>query len=167
MELKRRFDFRKAFTILYIVAFLVFLVVGFQPAEAQSYEISGEMEIPSIGLASDVTTLELIDHRLETPDTIVGSYSKYSSKVFLVGHSSTVFKNLSQVHVGDYIYYNGESFQITRTQILPKADINMSALLAPSKETTMVVMTCAGEPLGNKDATHRLIITAVKAFSNK
>ena len=167
MELKRRFDLRKAFTILYMVAFLIFVVVGFQPAEAQSYEISGEIEIPSIGLFSDVTTLELTNHKLETPDTIVGSYSKYNSKIFLVGHSTTVFKSLNQVHVGDYIYYNGESFQITRTQILSKADISMNALLAPSKETTMVIMTCAGEPLGNKDATHRLIVTAVKVSAGE
>ena len=162
MELKRRFDFRKAFTILYIVAFLAFIVIGFQPAEAQHYEVSGQINIPSIGLTSDVTTLELVDHRLDTPDTIVGSYSKYSSKIFLVGHSSTVFKNLKNVSLNEYIYYDDKTFKVTRIETLEKANINMNLLLMPSKETTLVIMTCAGQPLGAKDATHRLIVTATK-----
>ena len=162
MELKRRFDFRKAFTILYIVAFLAFIVIGFQPAEAQHYEVSGQINIPSIGLTSDVTTLELVDHRLDTPDTIVGSYSKYSSKIFLVGHSSTVFKNLKNVNLNEYIYYDDKTFKVTRIETLEKANINMNLLLMPSKETTLVIMTCAGQPLGAKDATHRLIVTATK-----
>ncbi len=162
MELKRRFDFRKAFTILYIVAFLAFIVIGFQPAGAQHYEISGQINIPSIGLTSDVTTLELVDHRLGTPDTIVGSYSKYSSKIFLVGHSSTVFKNLKNVSLNEYIYYDDKTFKVTRIETLEKANINMNLLLMPSKETTLVIMTCAGQPLGAKDATHRLIVTATK-----
>ncbi len=162
MELKRRFDFRKAFTILYIVAFLAFIVIGFQPAGAQHYEISGQINIPSIDLTSDVTTLELVDYRLDTPDTIVGSYSKYSSKIFLVGHSSTVFKNLKNVSLNEYIYYDDKAFKVTRIETLEKANINMNLLLMPSKETTLVIMTCAGQPLGAKEATHRLIVTATK-----
>jgi len=162
VELKRRFDFRRIVTILYIVAFLAFIVVGFQPAEARHYEISGKIEIPSIGLTSDVTTLELVDHKLETPDTIVGSFSKYSSKIFLVGHSGTVFKNLKDTQVGDLIYYDDKTFKITEMETLQKSDINMSLILMPSKETTLIIMTCAGQRVGEKDATHRLIVTAVK-----
>jgi sortase (surface protein transpeptidase) len=144
------------------VAFLAFIVIGFQPAGAQHYEISGQINIPSIDLTSDVTTLELVDYRLDTPDTIVGSYSKYSSKIFLVGHSSTVFKNLKNVSLNEYIYYDDKAFKVTRIETLEKANINMNLLLMPSKETTLVIMTCAGQPLGAKDATHRLIVTATK-----
>ena len=162
MELKRRFDWRKAVTILYIVAFLIYVAVGLSPAEARHYEISGELSIPSIGLTSDVTTLELVDNRLETPDTIVGSFSKYSSKIFLVGHSSSVFKNLNGIGLDDYIYYNGEIFKVTKAETLLKSNVNMNAILAPSKDTTLVIMTCAGERVGEKDATHRLIVTAIK-----
>lgn len=163
MELKRRrFSFRRAFTILYIVAFIVYIVVGLSPAEAKNYDISGQIIIPAISLSSDVTDLDLVDHRLETPDTIVGSYKKYSSKIFLIGHSSTVFKNLKSVKFGDYIYYNGSSYKINNIKTLSKSEIDMNALLAPAKESTLVIMTCAGEPLGDTDATHRLIVTAVK-----
>lgn len=162
MELKRRFNRRRCFTILYIVAFFAYVIVGLQPAEAKNYEISGQVVIPSIKLSSDVTTLELVDHKLDTPDAIVGSYSKYSSKIFLVGHSSTVFKNLKNVKLNDYIYYNGASYRIRQIETLAKSDINMNGLLMPAKEQTIVIMTCAGERLGEKDATHRLIVTAVK-----
>lgn len=164
MELKRRFDWRKIFTILYIVIFGIYIIVGLQPAEARRYEISGEINIPSIGLYSDVTTLELNNHRLDTPDTIVGSYAKYSSKTLLIGHSSTVFKNLNQVKVGENIYYNGIEYKITKMETLSKDKIDMNLLLAPSKDNTLVVMTCAGERIGENDASHRLIVTAIKVF---
>ena len=36
----------------------------------------------------------------------------------------------------------------------------MSQLLAPSDRPTLILMTCAGDPLPNQDATHRLIVTA-------
>lgn len=162
MELKRRFDFRKIVTTLYIGAFLVYLAAGLIPAEAKHYEISGRLSIPAIGLNSDVTTLELVDHKLETPDTIVGSYNKYSSKTFLIGHSSTVFKNLKYAKVGGLVYYNNAEYEIIKMETLLKTDVNMNALLSPTLNDTIVIMTCAGESVGEKDATHRLIVTALK-----
>ena len=163
MELKRRrFDFRKIVTLFYTVAVTTYLILGFQPAEATHYEISGELNIPSINLASDVTTLELENHRLNTPDTIVGSYTKYDSKIFLIGHSTTVFKNLNQVTPGSTIYYNGKTYQITDIKTLAKSEIDMNILLAPEAHNTLVIMTCAGEILANQDATHRFIVTALE-----
>ena len=38
----------------------------------------------------------------------------------------------------------------------------MPKLLSASNEKTIVIMTCAGEDLGKGDATHRLILTAIK-----
>lgn len=161
MELRRRrFNFRKVFTILYIAAFLTYLIIGLQPAKAISYEFSGGLAIPSIDLITPVTSLELKDHRLNTPDTIAGSYSRYSSKTFLVGHSTTVFKSLFYVNKGDLIYYNDKIYQINKIETLAKADIDMGGLIAPEKENTLVIMTCAGEPVSETDATHRLIVTA-------
>ena len=163
MELRRRrFDFRKIVTLFYIAAFASYLILGLQPAEAIQYEISGELNIPSIGLTSDVTTLELKDRKLNTPDTIVGSYKKYDSKIFLIGHSTTVFKNLNQVKVGNTIEYNGKKYQITDTKTLAKSEIDMGTLLAPEDHNTLVIMTCAGEILENQDATHRFIVTALE-----
>ena len=163
MELKRRrFSFRKVATILYIVAFLVYLIVGLQPVGAAEYEISGELIIPSIHLTSDVTTLELINHELLTPATIAGSYSKYDSKTLLIGHSTTVFQDLDQIEVGDVIFYQDAEYKVAEMVTLPKNDVKMGQIIGPTKDDTLIVMTCAGESLGGGDASHRLIVTATK-----
>ena len=163
MELKRRrFDFRKIVTLFYIVAFATYLILGLQPAEAIQYEISGSLSIPSIGLTSDVTSLELKDRKLDTPNTIVGSYDSSTNKTFLIGHSTTVFKNLNQVKAGDLVEYNGKKYRIVDTKTLEKADIDMKTLLAPEDHNTLVIMTCAGEILDHQDATHRFIVTALE-----
>lgn len=159
MELKKRkVDFRKAFTILYTLAFLVYIFIGLQPVEAISF--SGGLAIPSVDLVTPVTTLELKDHRLNTPNTIVGSYTKNDTRTLLIGHSSTVFKDLSYVNSGDIVYYNDKNYQIIDIATVAKADIDMDELLAPTKQNTLVIMTCAGDLISETDATHRLIVIA-------
>ena len=163
MELKRRrFDFRKIVTLFYVAAFATYLILGLQPAEAIQYEISGQLNIPSIGLTSDVTSLELEDHKLNTPNTIVGSYTARTNKIFLIGHSTTVFKNLNQVKPGNLIEYNDKTYRIISTETLSKADIDMKTLLKSENQNTLVIMTCAGEILNHQDATHRFIVTALE-----
>ena len=162
MELKRKFSIKKLFTVFYVLALAVYLIVGLQPAGATEYEVSGNLMIPSINLNSDVTDLELVEHKLETPDTIVGSYQKYPTKTLLIGHSSTVFENLNEVSLGDVIVYNGEQYKIAKTETLKKTNVDMNRILAPTRENTIIIMTCAGEIIDEKDATHRLIVTAVK-----
>lgn len=163
MELKRRSNFRKAFTALYVVAVVVYLVVGFViPADGTAYTIDGGLIIPSINLVSGVTKLELKDRKLNTPDSIVGSYSRSSNKMFLIGHSTTVFKNLDQVKVDDSIVYNNIDYKVVKMEIFEKSDINMDEVLKGEVEDTLVIMTCAGDPMNEHDATHRLIVTAVR-----
>ena len=158
----KRFDFKRIVTLCYVVAFAAYLILGLQPAGAVQYEVSGALEIPSINLSSDVTTLELKDHKLNTPDTIVGSYSRYTTKTLLIGHSTTVFKDLNQIKVGETITYNGKKYLIKNTAIIAKPKINMDALLAPETQNTIIIMTCAGEILEGQDATHRLVVTATE-----
>ena len=148
--------------MFYVAAFATYLILGFQPTSATHYEISGNLNIPSIGLNSDVTSLELKDHKLDTPNTIVGSYSANTNKVFLIGHSTTVFKNLEKIKVGNLVEYNGKKYRVTNTKTLAKEDINMKSLLASEDHNTLVIMTCAGEILANQDATHRFIVTALE-----
>ena len=162
MELKRRFDFRKIITLAYVCSFAVYIFVGLTPVDATQYEISGQISIPSIALNSDVTTLTLVDHKLNTPDTIVGSYVPNDSKIFLVGHSASVFKDLDMININDNIYYNGKTYEVVSTEIFAKNDINMNKLLEPTLDHTLVIMTCAGTPLRNGDATHRLIVIALE-----
>jgi len=162
MELKRGISFRRIFTIIYIVSFLAYAAFSFVPADGTAYTIDGGLIIPSIGLTSGVTKLELHDHKLDTPDSIVGSYSQNINKTFLIGHSSTIFKNLYQVKIGETITYNNTDYTITSMEIFKKSDIDMKDVLKAEEKDTLVIMTCAGEVMNETDATHRLIVTAVK-----
>lgn len=162
MELKRRVDLRKIVSIVYAIAFATYIFVGLTPAEASNLEISGELRIPNIALTSDVTTLNLVDHKLNTPDTIVGAYKSAPGKTFLVGHASTVFKDLDLINVNDYIYYNNKVYEVVDIEMTAKKDVDMDEILAPTLKNTLIIMTCAGTPVGNNDATHRLIVTALE-----
>ena len=163
MEIRRRrLDFKKVFVWLYFLAFAVYIINGLRPADAISYDIETSLNIPSIDLVSDVTRLQLVDHALDTPDAIVGSFSYDDSKMLLIGHSSTVFNNLHYINYDDEIIYKDHSYKVKAIQTLKKDDINMAELLSPAKEDTLVIMTCAGQDLPNRDATHRLIVTATK-----
>lgn len=160
MELKKRVDFRKLVVFGYFALLAVYLVIGLTPAEAADYNIRGNLEIPSIGLRSDVTESELKDYRLSVPATIVGSFSQHTSKTLLVGHSSTVFERLGDVQVGDPIVFNADKYVVEKMVVLEKSQISMNMLLSDTDTKTVVLMTCAGEDLGGGDATHRLIIYA-------
>ena len=160
MELKRRFSFRKFFTIIYILSFLAYIGFYIVSPDGIAYMFDGGLLIPSIDLTSGVTKLELKNNRLDTPDSIVGSYARNTNKTLLIGHSSTVFKNLDQVNVNDIVTYNNTEYTVTNVETFKKSDIKMSNVLKAEEKDTLVLMTCAGTPVGDKDATHRLIVTA-------
>ena len=160
MELKRRFSFRKFFTIIYIVSFLAYIGFYIVSPDGIAYMFDGGLLIPSIDLTSGVTKLELKNNKLDTPDSIVGSYARNTNKTLLIGHSSTVFKNLDQVNVSDTVIYNNIKYAITNVETFKKSDISMSNILKSEEKNTLILMTCAGTPVGEKDATHRLIVTA-------
>ncbi len=160
MELKKHLSPRSFLIGMYVFAFLVYIIYGLQPAKASYYNISTKILIPSINLSSDVTELKLENQKLNTPDEIVGSFSKYKNKTLLIGHSSTVFENLSNLEIKESVFYDQKHYIITEKKILLKSDIRMSELLSESERDTLIIMTCAGEDLGNGDATERLILTA-------
>ena len=163
MELRRRLNPRTIFISLYFVCFAIYLFIGLQPAEAVNYNISAKLEIPSIALNTDVTNLTLNGNKLDTPDTIVGSFSQSRNKTLLIGHSTTVFQHLKEVDLGDTIKYNEKNYTITKLEFKQKTLIDMSKVLESEDEETIVIMTCAGVLLDNGDATHRFIVTAVVA----
>ena len=162
MELRRGFGIRKFWIGMYLlflsVYFTVFLSLGLNAVDATPLDISAELAIPSIGLESDVTTLQLENYSLKTPDLIVGSYIRAKNKTLLIGHSSTVFKDLDKVWDGAEIIYDDTVYHVLYSTVMKKEDINMNALLAGAERETLILMTCAGEDLGGGDATHRLII---------
>lgn len=145
----------------------IYAYLGMQPAV--SLEVSevnhANLQIDSISLSLPVESLTLQDKQLIAPASVVGSYSAASNKVFLIGHSSTAFQDLHQVALGDSIAYNNSDYEITDIVVLEKTDIDMNKVLAATNEPTLVLMTCAGQPLPNQDATHRLIVTAVEKAS--
>ncbi len=138
----------------------IYLFIGLQPsipAEAASYPT---LEINSISLKTPVAPLVITNQQLYAPDTLAGAYSQSENKTFIIGHSSTVFKKLDQVHVDDTLTYSNKIYRIVELKTLQKADISMTEILQAESEDTIILMTCAGEPLPERDATHRLIITA-------
>ena len=163
MELRKHLRLRYVFIGLYLVVFLAFLIYGLKPAEAaEAYEIGGEVAIPSIGLQSEVAVLGLEDGELKTPDLIAGSYTRAENKSLLIGHSTTVFRDLDKVELGDLIEYNGETYEVRMIDMVAKDKVNMNELLRTSEKDTVVIMTCAGKLLDGGDATHRLILTATR-----
>ena len=162
MELKKHLDLRYIFVGLYVLLFAIYIIVGLQPAEAAHYDVSANLAIPSIGLDSDVTSLTLNDNRLDTPDTIVGSYSQAENKTLLIGHSTTIFENLKTIMMGDEIMYDGKTYDVVERYVAAKKDISMDELLSEGSRDTIVLMTCAGTLLDGGDATHRLIVVAMQ-----
>ena len=158
--MRRRFNKRRIILTSYFVSFAIFMSVGLSPVFATKYEISGKLTIPAINLDTEVTNIELENNRLETPDSIVGSFASAHNKIFLVGHASTVFQNLYKAQIGDVIEYNEAKYVVKNTTVMAKSEISMKDLLKASDIETLVIMTCSGEDLGGGDATHRLIITA-------
>ena len=160
MEIRKRLDLKKLLAGIYVFALVVYFAIGFMPADATNYEVSAELAIPSIGLNSDVTQLSLKDHQLETPRTIVGSFARNSHKTLLIGHSTTVFNKLNEVKIGDEIVYDDTIYYIYNIYTVKKEEVSMGKLLTDEDKDTIVLMTCAGEPIGELDATHRLIVWA-------
>lgn len=163
MELRkswRSLDLCAICTIIYVVALVIYLAVGLAPARAVDYEVATDMQIPAIGLVSDVTTIRRNGNQLDTPDTIVGRYAPMRHKTFLFGHASTVFAKLDELAIGDEIIYDDTRYVVREMIVLAKEEIDMGEVLAEAEVETIVVMTCAGEDLGGGDATHRLIVTA-------
>lgn len=162
MELRHRLDPKFIFIGLYVLIVVAYIIIGLKPADAANYTISGYLNIPEINLTTNVAKLALTSGKLESPDEIAGSYSTSPRKTLIIGHSTTVFDDLHRVKLNSHIIYNDQDYRIVTIETKPKSDIRMSEVLAQAEKETIVLMTCAGQLYGNGDATHRLLITAVR-----
>ena len=160
VKLKLSFDYRFAMAIACAAVGTFCLLKYFEPAEAKEYQISGKLSISSINLNSDVTSLALENGELNTPDSIIGSFSRHKNSTLLIGHSNTAFSELKNIRIGDTVQYNNNSYRIYKSQIIEKSSINMKDLLSEKDTDTIILMTCFGEMYANGDASHRLIIFA-------
>ena len=154
---------RAIFVSVYAVFLAVYIIVGLQPVSATSTtQIINTLLIPSIDLKTNVTKLALKDKELQIPDDIVGEFHTSKKNHLLLGHSTTIFKNLENLDVGDTIYYGDNRYIVSSEEIKDKDQVNMKELLKNTGAEKITLMTCAGELLENQDATRRLIITAEK-----
>lgn len=147
-------------TVFYMIAVPAFIFIGLQPAEPVDASALPLLDIPAIALSTPVSQSTVENRELSVPDRIAGVYSQDPSKLLLIGHSATVFKDLKDAALGDEITYDGHTYTIKNIEVKAKSAISMKDVLSPESEPTIILMTCSGEPLGNNDYTHRLIITA-------
>ena len=161
--------FKIGLLIFYLIAIPAFIIVGLQPsdtsAEVRASEVAQAeeyLEIRSIGLSTPVIRVHLVRNTLNAPEYLAGAYHSYENKTLLIGHSMTIFGNLHNIAVGDEIDYEDGTYLVTEMREEEKADIKMSEILKNEDEPTLILMTCAGEPLGGMDFSHRLIVTAKK-----
>ena len=153
-------------TLAFFALFLpVYVFLGLQPAPSAEASHYPTLSISSIDLETPVEPLQLEGSTLTAPADIAGSFSLYTSPTLIIGHSVTVFARLEQAALGAGITYDDATYVLVDRQILPKEQINMNQLLARRTTDTLILMTCAGQPLGGQDYTHRLILTAEKAES--
>lgn len=162
MELKRHFDLRIVLTVVYVFLLGIYTLGILNPAGATEIEVSADLRISSIDLDTGVATLHIKDNKLEAPDTIAGSLVSAQNKILIIGHSSTVFTNLNQIGLGDNVDYDYVNYRVVSIETLEKSKVHMDRIMRGEEQETLVLMTCAGEDLGGGDATHRLIVTAVK-----
>lgn len=124
--------------------------------------ISGELRIDEIGLGADVASVEIVEGELATPERLVGAYRR-EEVVFLYGHSTGVFRELSRVEVGDEVVYVDEGMEtryvVDGIEVMARDRVGMGQLLS-GEAGELVLMTCAGDLLEDGDYSERLIVYA-------
>jgi LPXTG-site transpeptidase (sortase) family protein len=147
------------FGIFYFAAIAGFTAAVFIPkaVDASSEE---RLFMPSIGLIARVKDIERQGNQLIAPDTIAGAYHPTNHKYVIIGHSSTIFKDLKNASMDDNFTFDGKSYKIVSREILEKSSVDMEDVVSETEISTVILMTCYGEPLGGQDYTHRLVITA-------
>ena len=147
------------FGALYFAAIVGFVAYAFMPksADASSEE---RLFIPSIGLVARVTDIDRTGNQLVAPDEIAGAYQPTNHKTVIIGHSSTIFRDLDSMGEEDHFTFDNKEYKVTSREVLPKNLVNMEEVVSETEVNTVILMTCAGESLGGHDYTHRLVITA-------
>lgn len=126
-------------------------------ADASSEE---RLFIPTIGLVARVRDIERTGNQLIAPDEIAGAYKPTLHKTVIIGHSSTIFKDLKKIGGEDTFTFDKKTYKVKSREIIEKSVVNMSEIVSETDVNTVIIMTCYGEPLGGQDYSHRLIVTA-------
>ena len=147
------------FGVLYFALIAGFTAYVFMPktADASSEE---RLFIPSIGLIARVKDIERSGNQLIAPDEIAGAYQPTIHKTVIIGHSSTVFKDLKNINSDETFTFDKKSYKMKDRKIIEKSVVDMAKVVEETEVNTVILMTCYGEPIGPQDYSHRLIITA-------
>jgi sortase (surface protein transpeptidase) len=83
----------------------------------------------------------------------------------LDAHNTAAFKELNKVPVGEDIYiFTSEAkwlhFTVTQAETYSMQVLKPTTLFAATNSKQINLITCAGQSLGNGEATHRLIVSA-------
>ncbi|MDO5480818.1 MAG: sortase [Candidatus Saccharibacteria bacterium] len=162
------FSLLMAFYSVFIPSFLYFGLTEVSSSATYATESAAASEsliIPALNLSAPVTVIKKQGAELISPDQIAGVYHSAQNKSFIIGHSSTIFKDLKNLKEDNEIIYNNYNYKITSIKTLAKSEISMPEILKPEDAPTIVLMTCAGTSLGGHDYSHRIIVTATKATS--
>ena len=145
--------------ILYFLVTAGFTAYLFAPkaADASSEE---RLFMPSIGLIAQVKDIERTGSKLIAPEKIAGAYKPTNHKTVIIGHSTTVFKDLKNIKDDSEFTFDHKKYKITDIEIVEKRFVNMEEIVSETEKYTVVLMTCYGESLGGQDYSHRLVITA-------
>ena len=171
-ELRRRkiFSLLMLFYSVFIPTFIYFGMTEISSSETYAAEAASateKLEIPAIALEALVKVIKKQGVELIAPDQIAGVYHAAKNKDFVIGHSSTIFRELGKIREGDEVSYNGEKYMVRKVETLEKAEISMAEILVREEKPTIVLMTCAGKSLGGQDYTERLIVWAEKKTEEK
>lgn len=153
---------RVAVVTFFTIVLPIYIFVGLQPVSSAAGENYPSLTIDAIGLDTPVASLELNNQELIAPAAIAGIYDQHNGKLFIIGHSSTVFQRLAEVAPGTVITYDSQLYIITEAITVEKSAVDMTKILASTEQETLILMTCAGQSLPGQDATHRFIATAVR-----
>ena len=162
---RRFFSLVMIFLSAFVPTFLYFSFTGISSSitfASESAAASESLVIPALNLSAPVMVVQKQGSSLVSPDQIAGVYHSANNKAFIMGHSSTIFKDLKNVAMNDEIIYNDSPYRVTMIETLEKSAISMTNLLRSENVPTIILMTCAGTSLGGQDYSHRLIITAVQ-----
>ena len=162
------FCWTKHTVIIVLITFLLLTVPayisGLSAFATTINPIDASLRIPTIGLSANVTPAILENNSFQTPDRLVASYTN-GNKLFLFAHSTTVFKHLNNLQIGDQITYTKNDivskYQITNSETLSTKDILMSEILKQANTPTLILMTCAGQKT-NGQYPERLLFYATK-----
>lgn len=114
------------------------------------------LQIPQIGLTTQMTKITRHGPDLPVPENHPGYYSIHDYNLFIVGHNHTIFKRLNEIPKQILIWQNNQpkTYNLAKQETKPKEQISMDALL---DYHGIVIMTCAGN-YTNSGYSHRLIL---------